>query len=91
MKWYIEKKKGTIRSRPTNSISRPTATEMQQDPKHILAKCTLTSVFETFIESLFAQVMEGNTGNSKNVPKKSTRLGRMIGFRQYTLRLPVPT
>ena len=34
-----------------------------------------------------AQVMEGSTGNSKNVPKKSTRLGRMIGFRQYTLRL----
>ena len=27
--------------RLTNSISRPTATEMQQDPKHNLAKCTL--------------------------------------------------
>ena len=37
--------------------------------------------------STSAQVMEGSTGNSKNVPKKSTRLGRMMGFRQYTLRL----
>ena len=34
-----------------------------------------------------SEVMEGSTGNSKNVPKKSTRLGRMMGFRQYTLRL----
>ena len=33
------------------------------------------------------QVMEGSTGNSKNVPKKSTRLGRMMGIRQYNLRL----
>ena len=31
--------------------------------------------------------MEGSTGNSKNVPKKSTRLGRMMGFQQYTFRL----
>ena len=30
--------------------------------------------------------MEGSTGNSKNVPKKSTSLGRIMGFRQYTLR-----
>ena len=36
---------------------------------------------------LTSQVMEGITGNSKNVPKKSTRLGRMMDFRQYTLRL----
>ena len=31
--------------------------------------------------------MEGSTGNSKNFPKKSTRLGRMMGFRQYMLQL----
>ena len=29
--------------------------------------------------------MEESTGISKNVPKKSTRLGRMMGFRQYTV------
>ena len=28
--------------------------------------------------------MEGSTGNSKNVPKKSTSLGRIMGFWQYT-------
>ena len=33
-----------------------------------------------------AQIMEGSTGNSKHVPKKKTRLGRMMGFRQYTVR-----
>ena len=31
-------------------------------------------------------MMEGSTSNSRNVPKKSTRLGRMLGFRQYTVR-----
>ena len=35
----------------------------------------------------FSQVMKGSTGNSENVPKKKTRLGRMMGFRQYTLWL----
>ena len=30
--------------------------------------------------------MEGSTGNSKNAPKKSTRLGRMMGFQQYMVR-----
>ena len=44
----------------------------------------LKSIIHTMAE---AQVMEGSTGNSKNVPKKSTRLGRMMGFWQYTLRL----
>ena len=27
--------------------------------------------------------MEGSTGNSKNVPKKSISLGKIIGFPQY--------
>ena len=35
-----------------------------------------------------SQIMEGSTVNSKNVPKKSTSLGcRIMGFRQYTVRL----
>ena len=33
-----------------------------------------------------AQIIEWSTGNSKKVPKKSTSLGRMMGFRQYTVR-----
>ena len=34
----------------------------------------------------FSQIMEGSTSNSKNVAKKSTSLGRMMGFRHYTVR-----
>ena len=34
--------------------------------------------------SFSPQIMEGSTGNSKNVPKKSTSLGRIKGFLQYT-------
>ena len=36
--------------------------------------------------ALCSQIMEGSTGNSKNVPKKSTSLGRLMGFWQYSVR-----
>ena len=31
------------------------------------------------------QIMEGSTGNSKNVQRKNTSLGRIMGFPQYTV------
>ena len=32
------------------------------------------------------QIMEESTGNSKNAPKKSASLGRIMGFLQYKVR-----
>ena len=39
-----------------------------------------------FIYEVASQIMKGSTGNSKNVPKKSISLGRIMGFWQYTVR-----
>ena len=49
----------------------------------------MTYYFNMFFVRLtiLSRIMEGSTENSKNVPKKSTSLGRIMGFRQYTVRL----
>ena len=55
---------------------------MREVSWHISSMTTLN--YEN-ISKFNAQIMDGSTGNSKNVPKKSISFGRIMGFRQYTV------